>query len=126
MVTQIDIKGFDEFEKYTETIDANGPPVIFYFSGSKLPDGKSWCPDCVEAEPIVKAFLNELDKNILFVYVDVGDREYWKDRACPFRTDTRSKLMVIPTIIKWKGVQRLEGSQCGQRDLLQMLFEDDD
>lgn len=50
----------------------------------------------------------------------------WKDRACPFRTDSRTKLMVIPTLIKWKGVQRLEGSQCGQQDLLQMLFEEDD
>ncbi|XP_047527908.1 thioredoxin domain-containing protein 17-like [Vanessa atalanta] len=126
MVTQIEIKGFDDFVKYTETIDDNGPPVLFYFSGSKLPDGNSWCPDCVVAEPMVKAFVNELNKNIIFVYVSVGDREYWKDRACPFRTDSRSKLLVIPTIIKWKGVQRLEGSQCGQRDLLQMLFEDDD
>ncbi|XP_064071613.1 thioredoxin domain-containing protein 17-like [Vanessa tameamea] len=126
MVTQIEIKGFDEFVKYTETIDDNGPPVLFYFSGSKLPDGNSWCPDCVVAEPMVKAFVSELNKNIIFVYVSVGDREYWKDRACPFRTDSRLKLMVIPTIIKWKGVQRLEGSQCGQRDLLQMLFEDDD
>ncbi|XP_045445356.1 thioredoxin domain-containing protein 17-like [Melitaea cinxia] len=126
MVTQINIKGFEDFVKYTDTIDRNGPPVVFYFSGSKLPDGNSWCPDCVEAEPIVKAYLSELNKNIIFVYVDVGEREYWKDRACPFRTDSRSKLMVIPTLIKWGSVQRLEGSQCGQRDLLQMLFEDDE
>ncbi|CAH2086120.1 unnamed protein product [Euphydryas editha] len=126
MVTQINIKGFEDFVKYTDTIDQNGPPVVFYFSGSKLPDGNSWCPDCVEAEPVVKAYLSELNKNIIFVYVDVGEREYWKDRACPFRTDSRSKLMVIPTLIKWGGVQRLEGSQCGQRDLLQMLFEDDE
>ncbi|XP_046965352.1 thioredoxin domain-containing protein 17-like [Vanessa cardui] len=126
MVTIANIKGFEEFVKYTETIDDNGPQVLFYFSGSKLPNGNSWCPDCAVAEPMVRAFLNELNKNIIFVFVDVGDREYWKDRACPFRTDTRSKLLVIPTIIKWKGVQRLEGSQCGQRDLLQMLFEDED
>lgn len=50
----------------------------------------------------------------------------WKDKACPFRTDSRTKLMVIPTIIKWKGVQRLEGSQCTKRELLQMLLEDDE
>ncbi|XP_072943605.1 thioredoxin domain-containing protein 17-like [Epargyreus clarus] len=126
MVTNVEIKGFDEFAKYTENIDPKGPPVLFYFTGSKLANGNSWCPDCVEAEPIVKAFLSELQKEAIFVYVDVGDREYWKDKACPFRTDSRTRLMVIPTIIKWKGVQRLEGSQCNKVDLLRMLFEDEE
>ncbi|XP_045785392.1 thioredoxin domain-containing protein 17-like [Maniola jurtina] len=126
MVTNVVLKGFDDFTKYTETIAPNGPTVLFYFSGSKLPNGDSWCPDCVVAEPVVKAFLSEVKKDVTFVYVDVGDREYWKDRACPFRTDSRTKLMVIPTLIKWKGVQRLEGSQCCNRELLQMLFEEDD
>ncbi|XP_030024220.2 thioredoxin domain-containing protein 17 [Manduca sexta] len=126
MATTVALKGFEEFCKYVDSIDPKGPPALIYFSGSKLPDGNSWCPDCVEAEPIVKAFIGELQKDIIFVYVDVGDRDYWKDKACPFRTDARCKLMVIPTIIKWKGVQRLEGSQCTKRELLQMLFEDDD
>ncbi|XP_068629942.1 thioredoxin domain-containing protein 17-like [Battus philenor] len=126
MISLVNLNGFEEFSKYTENIDPNGPQVLFYFSGSKLPDGRSWCPDCVEAEPVVKAYLDELKNDVIFAYVDVGDRNYWKDKACPFRTDTRTKLMVIPTIIKWKGVQRLEGSQCTKRELLQMLFEEDD
>lgn len=50
MVSFINIKGFDEFAKYTENIDPKGPPVLFCFSGSKLPDGRSWCPDCVEGD----------------------------------------------------------------------------
>ncbi|XP_039746733.1 thioredoxin domain-containing protein 17-like [Pararge aegeria] len=126
MVTIVQIKGFDDFAKYIASISSSSPLVLFYFSGSKLPNGSSWCSDCVEAEPVVKAFLTEVKKEATFVYVDVGDREYWKDKACPFRTDNRTKLMVIPTIIKWKGVQRLEGSQCSNRELLQMLFEEDD
>ncbi|XP_047988691.1 thioredoxin domain-containing protein 17-like [Leguminivora glycinivorella] len=126
MVTRVEIKGMDAFSKYTESLSSSGPPVFFFFSGSKLPNGSSWCPDCVEAEPIVQAYLNELQKNITFAYVDVGDRDYWKDKMCPFRTDPRTKLMVIPTLLRWKGVQRLEGSQCNKRDLLQMLFEEEE
>ncbi|XP_063531815.1 thioredoxin domain-containing protein 17-like [Cydia strobilella] len=126
MVTRVEIKGMDAFSKFTKDIDSSGPPVFFFFSGSKLPNGTSWCPDCVEAEPIVQAYLNELQKSIIFAYVDVGDRDYWKDKMCPFRTDPRSKLMVIPTLIRWKGVQRLEGSQCNKRELLQMMFEEDE
>ncbi|XP_050678567.1 thioredoxin domain-containing protein 17-like isoform X2 [Leptidea sinapis] len=126
MVAFVDIKGYEDFVKYVESLDINGPPVFVYFSGSKNADGNSWCPDCVEAEPVIKSYFTELQKNIIFVYVDVGDRDYWKNKACPFRTDSRIKLMVIPTLIKWKGVQRLEGSQCNKRELLQMLFEDDE
>ncbi|XP_038215870.1 thioredoxin domain-containing protein 17-like [Zerene cesonia] len=126
MVTIAKIKGFDAFVNYTQSIDPKGPLVLFYFSGSKTAEGKSWCPDCEIAEPIVQAFLNEVKKDFIFAYVDVGDREYWRNPECPFRTDTRTRLMVIPTIIKWKGVQRLEGSQCNKRELLQMLFEDEE
>ncbi|KAJ8725883.1 hypothetical protein PYW08_004066 [Mythimna loreyi] len=126
VVTSVELHGYEEFVKYIEAVDPKGPPILLSFSGSKLPSGESWCPDCVEAEPVLKAYLSELTRDIIFVYVDVGDSVTWKDKACPFRTDPRLKLMVIPTLIRWKGVQRLEGSQCGKRDLLQMLFEDDD
>ncbi|XP_013195804.1 thioredoxin domain-containing protein 17 [Amyelois transitella] len=126
MVTMVQLKGFDEFNKYALDIDPNGPPIFFYFSGEKLPDGRSWCPDCNDAEPIVKSYLGELQKSIIFAYVDVGDVTTWKDKACPFRTDKRTKLMVIPTIIRWNGVQRLEGEQCSKRELLQMIFEEED
>ncbi|KAL4707389.1 hypothetical protein ACJJTC_008574 [Scirpophaga incertulas] len=126
MVSQIVIQGFEEFDKYAKNIDNNGPPVYFYFSGSKLPNGNSWCPDCVEAEPVLKDFINQLKSNVIFAYVDVGDRDYWKDKGCPFRTDNRTRLMVIPTLIKWKGVQRLEGGQCSKQELLQMMFDEEE
>ena len=48
MVSVDEIHGYEEFVKYAEAIDPNGPPVVFYFSGEKLPSGESWCIDCVE------------------------------------------------------------------------------
>lgn len=47
MISTVEIKGFDEFDKYTKSINDDETPVLFYFSGEKLPDGNSWCPDCV-------------------------------------------------------------------------------
>ncbi|XP_035436079.1 thioredoxin domain-containing protein 17 isoform X2 [Spodoptera frugiperda] len=126
MVTTLELHGYDEFQKYVANIDPNSRSVVVYFTGEKLPSGLSWCIDCVEAEPVVKAYLNELKKEITFVFVDVGNPETWRNKACPFRTDSRTRLMVIPTIIVWNGVQRLEGSQCAKRELLNMLFEDED
>lgn len=50
MVAIVEIHGYDEFVKYAEAIDPKGPPVLFYFSGEKLPSGESWCTDCVEGK----------------------------------------------------------------------------
>lgn len=43
----------------------------------------------------------------------------------PLRTDKNTHLQVIPTLIRWKGPQRLEGDQCCKSDLLDMFFYDD-
>lgn len=45
---------------------------------------------------------------------------------CPFRTDSRTKLMVIPTLIRWKSPQKLEGEQCEKKELVEMLLTDTD
>lgn len=50
----------------------------------------------------------------------------WKDMKNPFRTDKSTHLQVIPTLIRWKAPQRLEGDQCCKIDLLEMFFNDDD
>lgn len=50
----------------------------------------------------------------------------WKDLNCPFRKDPRTRLMVIPTLIKWQHPQKLEGEQCENPDLVELLFTDED
>lgn len=42
-----------------------------------------------------------------------------------FRGDSNIKLMVIPTLLRWKSVLRLEGDQCTKMDLLDMFFNED-
>lgn len=44
---------------------------------------------------------------------------------CPFRKDSNTRLMVLPTLLKWKTPQRLEGDQCEKIDLLELLFTED-
>ena len=58
MVIKLQVEGFDAF---VESIEANkGKDVFCYFSGSKDSSGKSWCPDCVTAEPVVKAAMEKV------------------------------------------------------------------
>lgn len=50
----------------------------------------------------------------------------WKDLNCPFRKDPRTHLVFLPTLLRWKSPQRLDGERCCQPDLVEMLFTDED
>ncbi|XP_055376292.1 thioredoxin domain-containing protein 17-like [Condylostylus longicornis] len=118
------LSGYNEFRNYADNIKSGN--VNFYFTGSKNESGVSWCPDCVEALPHVEEAFEKYQNNCTLISVDVGDRAYWKDMSNPFRLDKDIKLMVIPTLIRWKKPQRLEGDQCAKKDLLQMFFSDEE
>ena len=51
--------------------------VIVLFTGTKrAEDGKSWCPDCVVAEPVIESVVEQLKDNnsdLVFITVPVGD-----------------------------------------------------
>lgn len=86
----------------------------------------SWCPDCVEAEPIIADAMKQFADDSVLIHVDVGDRAAWKDIKNPFRLDKDTNLSVIPTLIRWKKPQRLEGDQLLKTELLQMFFTEED
>lgn len=124
MVNHHKVTGYEAFVAYIQKFksDAN---VNVYFTGSKDLTGESWCPDCNVAWPIVEEALNKVSDESHFVYVDVGDRAFWKDMKNPFRTDKTTHLSVIPSLLRWKGPQRLEGEQLNSADLLDMFFNDE-
>ncbi|XP_060529235.1 thioredoxin domain-containing protein 17-like [Cylas formicarius] len=123
MITKHYLQGYEEFSKFfSGEFDSNDQIVFVYFTGSKLPSGESWCPDCVKAWPVVEKELEKFPENCHFIVVEVGDRPTWKDPNCPFRKDPRTKLMVIPTLKRWNTHQKLEGDQCEKSDLLELIF----
>ncbi|XP_077286315.1 thioredoxin domain-containing protein 17-like [Arctopsyche grandis] len=128
MVVRHVVDGFEAFSSFVEALPPAGPsdPHFIFYTGSKDPDGKSWCPYCVTAEPVIEEALKSAPENAHFVKVMVGAREIWKDRNCPFRKDPRTKLVVLPTLVRWKGPQRLQGEECGKPELVEMMFQDFD
>jgi len=50
----------------------------------------------------------------------------WKDLNCPFRKDPNTHLIFLPTLLRWKSPQRLDGEKCSDKDLVEMLFEDEE
>ena len=47
MVIEHHVEGYENFLKFIENFKDKEPTYILY-TGSKLPNGNSWCPDCVE------------------------------------------------------------------------------
>ncbi|XP_022916106.2 thioredoxin domain-containing protein 17-like [Onthophagus taurus] len=125
MVIRHHVQGYENFCKFMEEFKADGQLIHVYFSGNKLPNGESWCDDCVRALPVIEAGLSQAPENSHFIYVEVGDRPTWKDPKCPFRTDKKTNLMVLPTLLRWNSPQKLQGDQCEKPELVEMLFTDE-
>ena len=83
----------------------------------------------MSAEPVINSVLNELDKEadqrVVFIYVGVGERNFWKDPKCVFRTDKSTLLKSVPTLIRWGQPGKLEEEQCQKKDLVDMLFREE-
>ena len=124
MVNISKVEGFDAFQKTIAELKNSGGDVFVMFSGSKDSNGTSWCPDCVTAEPVVNECLSSLPDDSHYLYVGVGDRSFWKDPNCVFRTAKETQLKSVPTLLKWGTKQRLEEGQCADKNLVTMMFEE--
>ncbi|XP_046824631.1 thioredoxin domain-containing protein 17-like [Vespa crabro] len=117
--------GYENFLQFFKNFQTEESVFVLY-TGTKLENGQSWCPDCVEAEPFIEAGLQVLSKTSHFVVVEVGDRAFWKDPNCIFRKDSKTQLKVLPTLAQWGTQKRLQGSECQKEELLNMLFKEED
>ncbi|KAH8335136.1 hypothetical protein KR074_001179 [Drosophila pseudoananassae] len=123
----VNARGFVEMEKLLKQYEKQRDPIYIYLFGEKDKQGRSWCPDCVEAEEtIMTAFLTNAPEESLILVVDVGNREAWMDvkdnnfRKPPYKVDG------IPSLLHWKGVERLDGDQLTKKTLLELFFEETD
>ncbi|XP_023321472.1 thioredoxin domain-containing protein 17 [Eurytemora carolleeae] len=124
MVQKFQVEGYEAFKAKVEELAKGDKDVFVLFSGSKDSNGESWCPDCVVAYPVIQDCLKTVSDEASFLYVEVGDRTFWKDPKCIFRTETETKLKSVPTLVKWGTPERLEEGQCADRNLVNMLFEE--
>ena len=70
---------------------------------------------------IIKIFIQFEERRLRIVFLFS-----WKDQKCPFRTDSRTKLNVLPTLTKWGTQKRLEGDDCLKDELVEMLVTDEE
>ncbi|XP_057695337.1 thioredoxin domain-containing protein 17 [Corythoichthys intestinalis] len=118
----VNVRGYSEFTQ--AVADRPGKNIFAYFCGDKDEYGKSWCPDCVKAEPILKGAMSALPQDSVFIYCQVGERNYWKDPSNEFKTTL--KLTGVPTLLRYGTSEKLVEEQCLKEDLLRMMFTEAD
>lgn len=133
MAERHQVSGFDEYIAKVESIAASckDKRMVAMFSGGKNDTtGKSWCPDCVDAQPVVDGVVDSsIAKEYAFIYCSVGGRDFWKDPNCEFRKDKRTLLKSIPTLLKIDANlprTKLVERQCCDKSLVAMMFEEED
>ncbi|XP_072035046.1 thioredoxin domain-containing protein 17-like [Amphiura filiformis] len=123
MPQHVQVTGIDEFQSVIDQHKDKEAYVLF--CGGKDDSGKSWCPDCVAAEPVIDKAVSKLPDDAVFIYCSVGDKPFWKNKDNAFRTNSTLKLTGVPTLIKWGTAKRLVEEDCQKSDLVDMLFEED-
>lgn len=118
-------EGHDALSEILKESKDKASRIFLLFSGNEK-DGKSWCPDCVAAKPIIQKNYEYLKEGDLFITVYVGERDVWKDKTNIFRTDDNFKVTGVPTLLLYGTEKRLVEPQCANSNLIKMLFEDDD
>jgi len=107
-----------------EASTASGSPLFLLFTGSVVPEtGRSWCPDCVAADPVIERALQGLEGGHVLLECPVKREEYRGNADYLYRKNW-VKLACVPTLIKYEGgraVKRLNDSQSQDSELVSEL-----
>ncbi|KAJ1905560.1 hypothetical protein GGI01_002358 [Coemansia sp. RSA 376] len=104
--------------------------VYVLFFGREAPGtNKSWCSDCVIADPLVREEIGRVENSVL-LEVPV-DRSTDKDSATnTFRKRSDIKLTRIPTLLRWSkagpAAIRLVEDECNRTEIRRYIAQTDE
>lgn len=95
-----------------------GAGLLLFFGSEDPATGESWCPDCVTADPVLRAACARLRPELTLYECPVGPRSAWKNVPDhPYRLHPALRLARIPTLIRFAGgceIGRLVEADCGK------------
>lgn len=107
---------------YQELVVAKGTALFSFFGSEDPQTGQSWCPDCVTADPVLRATLRRERPELTVHECPVGLRSDWKNHPeHPYRIHPVFQIPRIPTIVLIvDGILRgrLVEGDCARADLV--------
>ncbi|MFM2092702.1 MAG: hypothetical protein RLZZ127_3191 [Planctomycetota bacterium] len=84
--------------------DAAGEAAFLVFGAEQPDTGASWCPDCVVADPVLRAAIARHAPGLTVYECPVASRGEWKGNAAhPYRTHPGLRIERIPTLVLMGG-----------------------
>lgn len=117
----------DSFEKARQLSEDKNLPFFTLLTGTVVPEtGKSWCPDCANAEPVIHSALETLTSGCVLL-VGLVQRAAFPE----YRDHPLIRLKCVPTFTKWtvtagkpsRVIGSLDDSQSQKATLVKMLVE---
>lgn len=128
-ITKVVVNNQAEFDEALEAHVGKGSLVTALFTGAvDAATGKSWCPDCVDAAPVVDAAIAKAaeDKELVFIYAPLVRAEYSGQPGHWARVHPAIKLQRIPTLFRW-GAAKVTGAaveeDCKDATIVEGLLE---
>jgi hypothetical protein len=92
-----------EVESVLTSLQRDRGDALLLFFGSEDPEtGASWCPDCVTADPVLRAACVRLRPELTLHECPVGARSAWKNVADhPYRLHPALRIARIPTLLRF-------------------------
>ncbi|KAJ1840239.1 hypothetical protein LPJ70_004738, partial [Coemansia sp. RSA 2708] len=87
-------------EKQAEQALKESDNVFVLFFGRETIEGQSWCPDCVVADPKVRAGIAKVE-NAILLEVPVDRKSDTASDTQVFRQDESIRLERIPTLLRY-------------------------
>ncbi|KAI7740784.1 hypothetical protein M8C21_030202 [Ambrosia artemisiifolia] len=90
------------FDRFKSEAANNKKNLILFLADNEPSTNRSWCPDCVRAEPVIFKKLESSVDDVALLRAYVGDRPTWRNPMHPWRVDSTFKLKGVPTLILWE------------------------
>ena len=101
---------------------ASGEALLLFFGSEDPETGASWCPDCVTADPVLRATIHRERPDLTLYECPVGLRSAWKSVADhPYRVHPDLHVARIPTIIRFAAgceIGRLVEADCANAEVV--------
>lgn len=111
---------FETVEKATSM----APQVFVLFTGAIQEEtGRSWCPDCTRADPIIDKVMSEVGEKGVLVEAEIRREDLRSNDDYMYKTNKKINLACVPTLINWANPKiQLGDSQCQDEALVRTLL----
>lgn len=116
----------EDYKKLHSAIsNSQGRVFVLVYASEDPATGRSWCPDCYNAEPKIKEAISKVqDSTLIIAYA--GQKPEYRSAENPYKQDAQMKITNLPTLFEWGNdgpLKKLVEAECNDHSLLDKFIQ---